>query len=76
MLTESGLIAFLSGVAGIVLAAVTLHALKLLLPPDTPRLANIALHGDVLVFAAKALEQIASADEGGTQPGGANTAVT
>jgi predicted permease len=51
VLTESGLIAALSGIAGIVLAAVTLHALKLLLPPDTPRLANIALHGDVLVFA-------------------------
>ena len=51
VLTESGLIAVLSGIAGLVLAAVTLHALKLLLPPDTPRLANIALRGDVLVFA-------------------------
>lgn len=51
VLTESGLIAMLSGVAGLVLATVTLHALKLLLPPDTPRLANIALRGDVLVFA-------------------------
>jgi predicted permease len=52
VLTESGVIAVLSGAAGIVLAAVTLHALKLLLPPDTPRLANIALRSDVLVFAA------------------------
>jgi predicted permease len=51
VLTESGLIAVLSGVTGLVLAAVTLHALKLLLPADTPRLANIALRGDVLVFA-------------------------
>jgi predicted permease len=51
VLTESGVIAVLSGGAGLVLAAVTLHALKLLLPPDTPRLANIALRGDVLVFA-------------------------
>ena len=51
VLTESGLIAVLSGAAGIILAAVTLHALKLLLPPDTPRLANIALRGDVLLFA-------------------------
>jgi predicted permease len=51
VLTESGLIAVLSGAAGIALAAVTLHALKLLLPPDTPRLANIALRGDVLLFA-------------------------
>ncbi|HEX6495964.1 MAG TPA: ABC transporter permease [Acidobacteriaceae bacterium] len=52
VLTESGLIAVLSSVAGLVLAALTLHALKLLLPPDTPRLANIALRGDVFVFAA------------------------
>ncbi len=52
VLTESGLIAVLSGITGMVLAAVTLHALKLLLPPDTPRLANIALRGDVLIFAA------------------------
>ncbi len=52
VLTESGLIAVLSSIAGLVLAALTLHALKLLLPPDTPRLANIALRGDVLVFAA------------------------
>jgi predicted permease len=51
VLTESGVIAVLSGAAGIALAAVTLHALKLLLPPDTPRLANIALRGDVLLFA-------------------------
>jgi hypothetical protein len=29
----------------------TASILKLLLPPDTPRLANIALRGDVLVFA-------------------------
>ena len=52
VLTESGLIAVLSGITGMVLAGVTLHALKLLLPPDTPRLANIALRGDVLIFAA------------------------
>ena len=51
VLTESGLIAILAGAAGLALAAVTLHALKLLLPPDTPRLASIALRGDVLVFA-------------------------
>jgi predicted permease len=52
VLTESGLIAVLSGAAGLGLAAATLHALKLLLPPDTPRLASIALRGDVLAFAA------------------------
>ena len=28
------------------------RALKLVLPPDTPRLANISIHGDVLLFAA------------------------
>ncbi len=51
VLTESGLIAVLSGITGLALAAMTLHTLKLLLPPDTPRLANIALHGEVLLFA-------------------------
>jgi predicted permease len=29
----------------------SLNALKLALPPDTPRLANLALHGEVLLFA-------------------------
>ena len=31
---------------------ISLNALKLVLPPDTPRLANLALHGDVFLFAA------------------------
>jgi predicted permease len=52
MLTESATLAVLSGGLGMVLAAVSLEALKRLLPADTPRLANISLHGDVLVFAA------------------------
>jgi predicted permease len=52
LLTESGLLAFLSGVAGLVFAAAGLQALKLMLPPDTPRLASISLHGEVLIFAA------------------------
>src|SRR5271170_7584591 len=52
LLTESGLLAVLSGVAGLALAAISLHALKLALPSDTPRLATISLHGDVLLFAA------------------------
>ncbi len=52
LLTESGLLAFLSGVAGMVFAAAGLQALKLMLPPDTPRLASISLHGEVLLFAA------------------------
>ena len=52
LLTESGLIAFLAGIAGLGIAVVGLQLLKLLLPPETPRLANISLHGDVLLFAA------------------------
>jgi predicted permease len=52
MLTESAVLAFLSGTLGVLLAAISLNALKLVLPPDTPRLANLALHGDVFLFAA------------------------
>jgi hypothetical protein len=52
LLTESGLLAVLSGAAGLAFAEASLQAIKLFLPPDTPRLANIALHGDVLLFAA------------------------
>jgi predicted permease len=51
MLTESAVTATLSGVLGVLLAALSLNALKLVLPPDTPRLANLALHGEVLWFA-------------------------
>jgi predicted permease len=52
MLTESAVLAVLSGGLGVLLAAISLNALKLALPPDTPRLANLALRGDVLLFAA------------------------
>jgi predicted permease len=52
MLTESAVLALLSGTLGVLLAAISLNALKLVLPPDTPRLANLALHGDVFLFAA------------------------
>lgn len=52
MLTESAVLAALSGALGILLAAMSLDALKLVLPPDTPRLANLAIHGDVFLFAA------------------------
>jgi predicted permease len=52
MLTESAVLAILSGTLGVLLAAVSLNALKLVLPPDTPRLANLALHGNVFLFAA------------------------
>ncbi len=52
MLTESAVLALLSGTLGVLLAAMSLNVLKLILPPDTPRLANLALHGDVFLFAA------------------------
>jgi predicted permease len=52
MLTESAVLAALSGLLGVLLAAISLNALKLVLPPDTPRLANLALHRDVFLFAA------------------------
>jgi putative ABC transport system permease protein len=52
MLTESAVLALLSGSLGVLLAALSLNALKLVLPPDTPRLVNLALHGDVFLFAA------------------------
>jgi len=52
MLTESAVLATLAGTLGVLLAAISLNALKLALPPDTPRLSNLALHGDVFLFAA------------------------
>ncbi len=52
MLTESAVLAAISGVLGVLLAAMSMNALKLVLPPDTPRLSNLALHGDVFLFAA------------------------
>ncbi len=51
MLTESAVLAVLSGSLGVLLAAMSLNVLRLMLPPDTPRLANLALHADVLLFA-------------------------
>jgi predicted permease len=51
MLTESAVLALLSGTLGVLLAAISLNALKLVLPPDTPRLANLGLHGEVFLFA-------------------------
>ena len=52
MLTESAVLATIAGTLGVLFAALSLNALKLVLPPDTPRLANLALHGDVFLFAA------------------------
>jgi predicted permease len=52
MLTESAVLAFIAGTLGVLLAMLSLSALKVVLPPDTPRLDNLALRGDVLLFAA------------------------
>jgi predicted permease len=52
LLTESAVLAVISGGLGVLLAAMSLNALKLVLPPDTPRLANLGLHGGVFLFAA------------------------
>ena len=54
LLVESILLGAMAGVAGLVLAAVSLRALTGLLPADTPRLADIALHWPVFLFAAGA----------------------
>jgi predicted permease len=51
MLTESAVLAAISGFLGVLLAAMSLNALKLVLPLDTPRLANLGLHGGVFLFA-------------------------
>jgi predicted permease len=51
MLTESVLLAVISGVGGLSVVALSLRSLTLLLPPDTPRLSNIALHPEVFLFA-------------------------
>jgi predicted permease len=52
MLTESAVLAVISGGLGVLLAAMSLNALKLVLPPDTPRLLNLGLHRGVFLFAA------------------------
>jgi predicted permease len=52
LLTESAVLAILSGTLGVLLAAISLNGLKLILPPDTPRLSNLAVHGGVMWFAA------------------------
>jgi predicted permease len=54
LLVESVILGAMAGVVGLVLAAVSLRALTGLLPADTPRLADIALHWPVFLFAADA----------------------
>ncbi|MBV8632645.1 MAG: ABC transporter permease, partial [Silvibacterium sp.] len=52
LLVESLIVGAMAGVAGLVLAGVSLRALVGLLPADTPRLGDIALHWPVFLFAA------------------------
>ena len=52
LITESVLLSLLGGALGIVVAMGGLSILKASLPPDTPRLADVALDGQVLAFTA------------------------
>ena len=54
LLVESILIGILAGIAGLGIAYGTLRGLTLVLPADTPRLADIGLHWHVFVFAGVA----------------------
>lgn len=51
LLTESLLLGIMAGVAGLLVACASLRLSSRLLPPDTPRLADIGLHRDVFLFA-------------------------
>ena len=50
MLTESVVLAFLGAVVGLLVATQALAILKLVLPADTPRLAEVSLNWRVLAF--------------------------
>ena len=52
LLTESLVLGVLAGAVGLMAAAASLQVFVRLLPADTPRLGNVALHGSVLLFAA------------------------
>ncbi len=52
LLTESLILGVLAGTVGLMAAAASLQVFVRLLPADTPRLGNVALHGSVLLFAA------------------------
>jgi predicted permease len=54
LLLESLILGAMAGVAGLVVAAASLRGLVQLLPADTPRLNEIALHWPVFLFAAVA----------------------
>ncbi|WP_254062095.1 ABC transporter permease [Acidobacterium sp. S8] len=52
LLVESILLGILAGIAGLSAASLSLRVLTRLLPADTPRVADIAMHWDVFLFAA------------------------
>ena len=52
LLTESVVLSIFGGIAGIILAYLSLDVLKALLPANTPRLDSASINGSVLVFAA------------------------
>ncbi len=54
LLAESILIGVLAGITGLGIAFATLRGLTLILPADTPRLADIGLHWHVFLFAGAA----------------------
>jgi predicted permease len=54
LLAESILLSGLAGTLGLMMAYASLHVLLRLLPPDTPRIADIGLRWDVVFFAAAA----------------------
>jgi len=54
LLVESILIGVLAGITGMGIAFATLRGLTLMLPADTPRLADIGLHWHVFLFAGAA----------------------
>jgi len=54
LLAESVVLGSVAGIVGLLAAMVSLQALVTLLPADTPRLAEVALHWPVFLFAAAA----------------------
>jgi putative ABC transport system permease protein len=52
VLTESALIALISGIAGVTLASLSLHSLSAMAPGDIPRIDEARLDAGVLAFAA------------------------
>ncbi len=52
LLTESALLGLLGGIAGALVAVQMLSLLKIVLPPDTPRLMEVQLNWRVLAFTA------------------------